>query len=182
VHSGTVTATDPAGLSATAAASATVEPRPAAPGNGSGGEGAGGGGGGGGPTGGGASDGTAPRFSIAGRPLSLTSKNVIAVRVACDRAETEPCAGTLTLASAKKFGKGRRKRALALGRASFNVAPGRTATVKVKVSRRTAAQARALRRFQVKATAIARDAAGNQATRTGALTLIAQKPKKKGKR
>jgi hypothetical protein len=166
-HGGTVTATDATGLTATASAGATVNPAPVTPG--------GGGGGGGAP----APDLLAPRFSIAGRSLTLSRKNVIAVRLTCDAAETEPCAGTLTLASARRVGKGRRKSVLQLGRVPFSVTPGRTSTLKVKVSKRKAAQARALRRFQVKATAVAGDRAGNRATKSSTVALAAPNVRKR---
>lgn len=158
-HTGTVTATDATGLTATGGASATVGARPLTPGGGDGGGG------------GGASDRLAPRFTIARHPLSLTRRNVVAVRITCDAAETEPCAGTLTLASAKKLV--RKKRVLQLGRKAFSIAPGKSASVKIKLSKRTARTARGLRRFKVTAVAVARDRAGNKATKRYSSTLTA---------
>ena len=164
-HSGTVTATDPTGLSSTSTATAEVRPRPLPPGDDGDNRTA--------------LDRIAPKFSLARRALALSGKNVIAVRLSCDTSETEPCAGTLSLASAKKLGRGKRKRALQLGRAAFSIAPGKSGNAKVKVSKRTARVARGLRRFKVKATATARDRAGNKSTKTGTLTLSTAAQRKK---
>jgi hypothetical protein len=172
-HTGTVTATDATGLTATASASATVNERPApAPGGGDPGGGAGGGEGAGGdggdlrpPV-----DRQGPVFAIAGRNLSLSRRNTVSVRLTCDRRETEPCAGTLRLASSRRVV--RRRRVLSLGRAPFSIQPGRLARVRIGVSRRNAATARRLRRFRVTATAVARDAAGNRTSKRRSATLV----------
>jgi hypothetical protein len=112
----------------------------------------------------------APRFSLTRRALRLSRTNVILARVACDAAETEPCAGTVRLASTKRVVGG--KRVLQLGRGAFSIRPGSSANVKIKVSKRNARIARRLRRFKVKATAVARDVAGNERTVRRALTLV----------
>jgi hypothetical protein len=155
-HGGTVTVTDPTGLSATASASTTVEARPVTPS----------GGGGGGP----APDLLAPRFSIARRSLALSRRNRAAVRVSCDAAEPEPCAGNLSLASAARIAPNRKT--LKLGSAKFAVRPGKSALVPVKVPRKSVAVARRLRKVKVKVTAAATDSAGNKRRITRTLTLV----------
>jgi hypothetical protein len=122
-------------------------------------------------------DAVAPRFSILRRGLRLSRTGTIPIRVTCSASEREPCAGTLTLASAKKVGP--RKRILQLGRASFSVAPDRTQIVRVKVSRRNAAIARRLRKVKVVAVGTARDSAGNESTARRSATLITAKRKRK---
>jgi hypothetical protein len=101
----------------------------------------------------------------------MSATSVIPVRIDCDAAEPEPCAGTVTLASANKVTIARKK-ILTLGAARFSVTPGKSKSVKIKVSTRNARSARRLRRFKVVVTATARDAAANQRTVKRTLTLV----------
>jgi hypothetical protein len=154
-HSGTVTVIDPTGLRAQASASAGVAARP----------------GGGGPGGGGevaSADRTPPAFSLGRGALRLTRRNRVVVPVSCAAREPEACAGTLTLVTNRRLGR----RVLTFGRARFSAAPGRTARVTVKVSKRKARLLRRKRRLSVRLSATARDRAGNQASARRTATLV----------
>jgi hypothetical protein len=72
----------------------------------------------------------------------------------------------------------RRRRVLSLGSAPFSIQPGRSVNVRIRVSRRNAAAARRLRRFRVKASAVARDAAGNRTSRARSATLVAARTRR----
>ena len=161
-HTTTVSVTDPTGLGASAQAAVDVVPAPADPPP---------------PPPVVPPDVVAPRFSILRRGLRLSRTGTIPVRVTCSAAEREPCAGTLTLASSKRVAPGRK--ILQLGRGAFSVAPGRTAIVRVQASKRNAKIARRLRKVKVTAVAVARDAAGNQATARRTATLITATPRRK---
>jgi hypothetical protein len=160
-YAGTVTATDATGLTATAGAGVSVGARPSTrppdtplpP-----------------------RDTTAPSFSIAASKLTLTAKGSVALRMSCAAGEPEPCAGTLTLASAKKLG--RKRRVLKLGTAVFRIAAGRTQSVKLSLPRSAATTVRRLRKLKVTAAAVARDSAGNEATARRTLTLVAARTRR----
>jgi 6-phosphogluconolactonase (cycloisomerase 2 family) len=124
-----------------------------------------------------APDTTAPLVEILGRRLRLTRTRRIAVRLRCPAAEVDGCRGRLTLRSARRVrvpppggasvraSQRRRARVLKLGSRAFTIAAGRTARVKVKVPRRGAVAIRRLGRLRVRATASARDQAGNVGVR-----------------
>jgi hypothetical protein len=154
-HTGTVTATDPAGLTATATAAVDVTPLQGDPGP---------------------RDVLAPVFSIVSRKLRLTAKNTVTVRMSCGAVEPEQCLGTLTLASAKKLG--RKRRVLKLGSAEFGINPGRPKNIKIKVSRSAAATVRRLGKLNVTVSGEARDAAGNQLTVRRTATLVSARTRR----
>jgi hypothetical protein len=66
------------------------------------------------------------------------------------------------------------KRKVRLGKASFQIAGGKTETVEIRLSRKNRRLLARLERVRVLATVRARDQAGNTATRTRTLTLIAR--------
>lgn len=166
-HTGTATVTDATGLSASGSATVQVDPPadpppPPPP-----------------PPPPDVQD-TGPRLSILRRGLRLSRTNRIPIRVLCSALVREPCAGNLTIASRKRVAP--RKRILRLGRASFSVAPGKAAILRVKVSKRNARIARHLRKIRVIAIGVTRDSAGKKETVRRPATLIAATPKRKRQR
>jgi hypothetical protein len=73
---------------------------------------------------------------ITSRMVTMTARGVIAVRLACQG--SGPCGGKVRVETVKKarFGSGRRRRALLLGRSRLHLAPGNGVTVRVQVTRR----------------------------------------------
>jgi hypothetical protein len=142
-HTGTVTAHDATGLTASSSAGVDVTA---------------------------ARDTTPPVFAIVSRKLRLTPKNTVTVRMSCGRAEPEACAGRVKLASVKKVNK---HRVLKLGSALFGINPGRSRNIKIKVPRHGARVVRRLHKLKVSVMGVARDTAGNKATVRRRMTLTA---------
>ncbi|MGI9094954.1 MAG: hypothetical protein ACR2F4_05185, partial [Thermoleophilaceae bacterium] len=97
--------------------------------------------------------------------------------------DTGSLPGTLKLTgpSPTKPKKGKKRKQVTLGSASFNVVSGATATVNVTVSKSTAAFVASSKKLAVTATASAKDALGRSKTTTGKVTLQPAKKKKKKK-
>ncbi len=109
-------------------------------------------------------DTTAPRLAVSKRRVRLGSRRRLRVRVKCGAAEPERCRGMLRLYT------GRRK--LKIGSARFRIAPGRTARVRVKLSRRGGRLLVRAGRLRVLAVARARDSSGNLGRRRARFTLL----------
>jgi hypothetical protein len=78
----------------------------------------------------------APIPGLASKTIKV-SKGKALVKLRCVGAGLiDPCAGTLSLASAKKLTVAR-KRTVKFGKAKFNIAIGKTGTVKVKLPKRS---------------------------------------------
>lgn len=97
------------------------------------------------------------------------------VRVACPAAVPGPCVGTLKLKSAKKVGK----KKLTVGKATFSIAAGEGATVKVKLSKKARAYFKNHKKLAASASALAHDALGTATTANGKVKLTRAKKKKK---
>ena len=122
-------------------------------------------------------------MSIAGKTVRVDSKGRVPVRVSCPAAETT-CTGKLTLKTKGKVKvsasrKRARKRKVTLGRKSFTIAGGKTAKVKVRLSKKNQRLLRKLRTVRVVATAVAHDQASNSQTTKKTLKLKAAKKKRK---
>ncbi len=176
-----VTATDLAGnVSGCSAGSLSYEevsppdsgPPPAgggpSPGGGTGG-GSGGGGSGGGPSP--APDVSAPAMNVAVKALKLTSNGVVSVPLSCPASEQGGCQGTLSLQAA--VGRASHRRSVRLGKVSFRIAGGKTATVKVRLSKKCQRLVKKVRRLTMVAIVYASDRAGNAKTTKKTLTLTA---------
>ena len=105
-----------------------------------------------------------PRVGIS-RRASVAAGGLVAIRLSCPAAESAGCSGTLRLERV-----GRRVR---LGSRSFRIAAGRSAVVRVRLSSEGRRLLGRLRRLRVRATATARDAAGNVSTSRADLLLTA---------
>jgi Tol biopolymer transport system component len=100
-----------------------------------------------------------PGASI-GRRTKLRHSNIVA-RLACGAAQSGVCAGRLTI----------RSRGANLGKASYRLAPGKVARVKVRLSRRGKALFAQSAKVRVKATAVTKDDAGNPTTKKRSFTV-----------
>lgn len=120
----------------------------------------------------GGQDTAAPEVRISRRALRLDRGGKVRVRLACPQAEAS-CAGTVRLEAAGAAPRGVR-RGTRLGATTFEIGGGRTAGVKVRLSRRAERLARRARRMRVKIVVTARDAAGNQGRATAVVTLTAR--------
>ncbi len=122
-------------------------------------------------------------MAIAGKTVRVDSKGRVPVRISCPAAETT-CTGKLTLKTKGKVKvsasrKRARKRKVTLGRKSFTIAGGKTAKVKVRLSKKNQRLLRKLRTVRVVATAVAHDQASNSQTTKKSLKLKAAKKKRK---
>ena len=111
-------------------------------------------------------DTTAPRVRISGRAVRLTGRGLARILIRCPSSELSGlCAGKLTLRGATR-----------LGQKGFRVAKGRRGIVKVKLSSQARRLVAQLGSLDVRATARARDRAGNVATTRRTVVLEAPGP------
>jgi hypothetical protein len=133
-HTATASATDPAGVTGTGAATVIVL------------------------------DTTAPALKISRRAVRLTRTGVAAVALRCPVDEVSgPCQGRLTLRTVRKLEHPRSEVAkrIRLGSRRFSIPAGRTVKVRVKLSKANRRLVTALRRLRVSALATVHDQAGN---------------------
>ena len=128
-----------------------------------------------------------PGLVISFKPHSLTASKggTVGLPISCPADSIDPCAGSVTLTTAGKVlvaKKKARKRTLKLGSHKFNVAPGASSVVKVKLTsagRKTLARTR---RLGAKATFKMTNRAGKTSVTVKRVTLHAPKVRKKHKR
>jgi Ca2+-binding RTX toxin-like protein len=97
-------------------------------------------------------------------------KGIASIRISCPASSSGNCTGSLTVRTAKSVKLGGLKAALQLGRARYNVAPGTSRTVKVKLA--TGTERLADRKHRIKALATASTgASGRIASSSQHLTL-----------
>jgi hypothetical protein len=106
------------------------------------------------------------RIKLADTKLKLAGRYV-RVKVSTP-GETTPCTGKLTLKTASKLTVSSRKAIVTLGRATFSTRPGKSATVKVKLTRTGLRVARRARSLKVRIVVTARNRAGE----TGAMSKV----------
>ncbi|MEA2373606.1 MAG: hypothetical protein QOD53_69 [Thermoleophilaceae bacterium] len=104
---------------------------------------------------------------------ATVKKGKAKIKVTCPAGTPGRCVGTLKLVSAKKLEKKKRK----LGRGSFSIAAGKSATVTIKISKRGRAYLKGHMSLAAKATAIAHDGAGTVKTTGGKVKLTRAKKK-----
>jgi CSLREA domain-containing protein len=109
-----------------------------------------------------AADTLGPRVTL-GRMTSR--RGVLTVRVGCPAGEADGCAGRLTIRTSRAVAA-RKKRRVTLGRARFRVSAGRTAGVRVRLSKKSLRLVRRIHRLRVTVSAAARDRAGNTGSRS----------------
>jgi secreted trypsin-like serine protease len=114
------------------------------------------------------SDTTPPVLGVSKRRVRLGRNRWLRVRVRCGASEPEPCRGILRLYT------GRRRIKVASKR--FEITPGKTARVRLRLSRRGARLLKTKRRLRVLAVARARDAAGNLGQKRVRFTLLPPRP------
>ena len=146
-HTATASATDPAGVTGTGAATVIV------------------------------SDTTAPALRISRRAVRLTRRGVAAVALRCPVDEVSgPCQGRLTLRTVRKLERPRSAVAkrIRLGSRRFSIPAGRTVKVRVKLSKANRRLVTALRRLRVGALAAVHDQAGNSSSARSRFKLRAR--------
>jgi hypothetical protein len=133
-HTATASATDPAGVTGTGAATVTV------------------------------TDTTAPALRISRRAVTLTRRGVAAVALTCPGDEVSgPCQGRLTLRTVRRLERpaGAVAKRIRLGSRRFSIPAGRTAKVRIRLSKANRRLVTVLRRLRVGAVAAVHDQAGN---------------------
>ncbi|HEY1359290.1 MAG TPA: CSLREA domain-containing protein [Thermoleophilaceae bacterium] len=91
-------------------------------------------------------------LSVRTRSARLDRKGRVKIKVRCNKSSTERCKGTLSLAVKVK------RKTVRLGRRKFNIAPGKTGTVRVKISKRGRRLIKRKRKLRVRASAKAKNA------------------------
>ena len=114
------------------------------------------------------SDTTPPVLAVSKRRARLGPNRWLRVRVRCAASEPEPCRGTLRL-----YIGGRR---IKVASKRFEIAPGKTARVRLRLSRGGARLLKAKGQLRVLAVARARDAAGNLGQKRVRFTLLPPRP------
>lgn len=126
-------------------------------------------------------DTTGPRVRVLTPRVKVGRNRIVAVRLRCPATETR-CRGKLTLKTANRVqvrplaATEAGKRKLVLGHKKFSLAGGRTATVKVRLSKKNYRLIAGLKKVRVRGTVTARDAAGNKRTTVRTITLKAPRP------
>jgi sugar lactone lactonase YvrE len=115
-----------------------------------------------------------PALTISSATVKLSGQGVAAVKLTCPLAEASgPCTGKLSLKTAKKVNVGGHRKKVKLGSASFSIPSGSTEAADIDVAKANQRLVKKLGHVSVKATAHAKDAAGNKATASQKLTLKA---------
>lgn len=117
------------------------------------------------------SDTSAPAMGIGSRTITASRARVLGVKLSCPASEPGGCTGTLTLVSDKAFASARKR--VSLGTARFSIAAGKTAVVKVRLSRAGQRLLKRLGRVRARLTLTAADKAGNTSTKTVLVTVKA---------
>ena len=149
VHRATASATDPAGVTGTGAATVIV------------------------------ADTTAPALRISRHAVRLTRRGVAAIALTCPGDEvSSPCKGRLTLKTVRKLKRPSSAAAkrIRLGSRRFTIPAGRTARVRIKLSKANRRLVRALVRLRVGAVAPVHDQAGNSGVAKSRFKLRATAP------
>ena len=118
-----------------------------------------------------AADTTAPAMGVGSRTITASRARVLGVKVTCPASEPGGCTGKLALVSDKAFASARKR--VSLGTATFKIAGGKTAVVKVRLSRAGQRLLKRLGRVRARLTVTASDTAGNSATKTVLVTVKA---------
>jgi PKD repeat protein len=109
-------------------------------------------------------DTTAPRMRILTRRAQVSRAGFVSIRIACPATERS-CAGRLAL----RFGRGARSSAATTK--AFRLGGAQATTLRLHLSRGARVALRGHRTLRTKATATARDAAGNAGTSSAGITL-----------
>jgi 6-phosphogluconolactonase (cycloisomerase 2 family) len=119
-------------------------------------------------------DAAAPRLRILTRRTRATRRGVVRVRVRCLAGEPGGCDGALSARTLRRVGlPGQRRRILRLRRRAFHISEGARATVRLRMSRRALRILKQKHRLLLRASAKARDPAGNVGRAARRVTLLA---------
>jgi streptogramin lyase len=124
----------------------------------------------------GSRDTSGPKVTVAGPSSGAApgDDSLVTINIGCPLAETLGCRGSVALETAARVSGARSaavRHRLRLGSARFKLGAGEKRAVKVKLSRKGRALARAHHRLRVRVVVTARDRAGNRSTTVRALTL-----------
>lgn len=97
---------------------------------------------------------------------TLSKKGIYSITVTCPAGEIA-CNGTATLTSSRKIGK----RKVTFGKKAFNIAGGKSTTLKIKLSKKNLKLLRQRRRIAAVTSFDVRDAAGNRASASSRVSL-----------
>lgn len=154
-HSGTVHATDTAGLTTKSTANVTVVPAPTPTRTPT-------------PT----PDTTGPAVTVSGGSVKVSKRRKAKIRISCPATEPAACRISIAASSAKKVAlKGRRKKISALGKGSGSVAPGKRSTVTITLTKSAYRYLRRKKRLAARLAVTAMDAAGNRARASARVTF-----------
>jgi hypothetical protein len=117
-------------------------------------------------------DTTGPSMGLSGRAVRLTRRGVARLRIRCLDEQGGICAGRVVLTSVRGVSASQRRR-VTFGRKRFTVAAGRTAGVRVKLSRRHRRMVVRRGSVRVRANVRARDRLGNVAVTSRTFSLLA---------
>jgi hypothetical protein len=118
-----------------------------------------------------------PKAQLVSKTLTASSTGAVAVKLSCKSTQTA-CAGTLTLQSATASSSGghaskQRKPVYAtLAKGSYKIAPGHTATLKLKLTAAARRLLTRLRVLRVRAVTVVDGSAGAQPIRTVVLVTL----------
>jgi hypothetical protein len=104
-------------------------------------------------------------LSIRTKSVRLDRRGRVKIKVRCSAASTENCKGTLSLTAKVK------RKTLKLGKKKFNIAPGKTKSVLVKISKKGRKLIKRKRKLKASATAKAKASAGKTKTAKRKVTL-----------
>lgn len=95
-----------------------------------------------------------PNVRISRRAVRLSRSGVVGVRLSCPGSLSVPCAARLRLRTAGKVRAGGRRRRIALGSRRYKITPGKTRTVRVRLSASNRRLVRKLKRVRVSARSV----------------------------
>jgi hypothetical protein len=119
---------------------------------------------------------------LLGRSVRVYKGGVGSIVLICPISAIDPCAGTVSLASAGKVSVAKRKKArrvLKLGSGKFDVAPGKTGSADVKITAAGRKMLASTGKLRAKATFITKNRAGDTSKNVRSLTLLAPKTRKR---
>jgi hypothetical protein len=115
---------------------------------------------------------TGPSMTVTGTSVKLKPNGSLSLSVSCPASEPGGCLGSLSLETVIQVRAGKRK--VKLGKSFFRIAGGKSATVKLRLSKKNRSLVKSLRKVKALVIIDARDQVGNAATSTKKLVLRAR--------
>jgi hypothetical protein len=119
---------------------------------------------------------------LRGRSFRVSKGGVVSILLICPSSAIDPCAGSVSLASAGKVTVAKRKKArkvLKLGSGKFDVAPGKTGSADVKLTATARRTLASIGKLKAKATFTTKNRAGDITKNVQTLTLLPPKARKR---